>query len=174
MDPNSNTNQLFGQIDRLDMAWLAGLLEGEGSFVLNRRSNGKCDVRIQIAMSDEDVISRVALLLTKGKYRIWDRKGYKMQFLLRVTGTRAAGWMMTLYGLMGLRRRERIRELLAYWKVQPVANKLRDRCGNGHPYDIDRMTYGRKKRRHRGCSICQKQNRRNRYTASRLLNSGSG
>jgi hypothetical protein len=38
---------------------------------------------------------------------------------MRVRGVDAIGWMMTLYSLMGQRRKAKIRECIAYWKTRP-------------------------------------------------------
>lgn len=110
-----------------EIAWLAGLLEGEGSF-----STCKDNVHIQIAMTDRDVILRAHLLLHGNRLepRQYTRQhkdgriGTTSWWETRVTGRRAAGWMMTVYPLMGCRRKARIRELLNKWKTNAL---LRDR-----------------------------------------------
>jgi hypothetical protein len=59
----------------INIAWLAGLLEGEGSFGLDRRpqkrynhSTAPPGAYIKIAMTDEDIICRVAMLLNKNYF----------------------------------------------------------------------------------------------------------
>lgn len=41
-----------------EIAWLAGLMEGEGSFFLSQNQP-----KMALLMSDEDIVSRAALLL---------------------------------------------------------------------------------------------------------------
>lgn len=109
-------------IETKDIYWLAGLLEGEASF-----SSGGKSPRIAVAMYDADVIERVSGILRPTQYRIngntvrltkhrSDRRARLS--VVTIAGGRAAGWMMTLYPLMGKRRRARIRELLENWRSQ--------------------------------------------------------
>jgi hypothetical protein len=48
-------------IPPLEVAWLAGILEGEGSFI------SKGQARIQVAMTDQDIITRLAELTGVGR-----------------------------------------------------------------------------------------------------------
>lgn len=99
-----------------DIAWLAGILEGEASFMLK---NGNSIIQVQ--MTDKDVMDRVAALLgTNVSSYVRKPKGkasYLPVFWLAVHGTKAIGWMMTLYALMGERRRAKILHILDHWKV---------------------------------------------------------
>ena len=109
-------------IDTKDITWLAGLLEGEGCFrwLRSRHGNGKGTPTIVLAMSDEDVVKRVADLWARpvngpyGPYRPGNLKTYKAI----VFGNQAIQWMMTLYVLMGTRRRNKIQEVVQKWKNQ--------------------------------------------------------
>lgn len=108
--------------DTRDVLWLAGLLEGEGCFILQRHSNGMTPTRymqiaIQLIMTDEDVVSRAASILGS-PYNTPDRKtkGGKSIHRTVVHGPRAAGWMMTLLPLMGARRKAKIVEIINLWK----------------------------------------------------------
>lgn len=96
-----------------EIAWLAGLLEGEGCF--SKRKN--C-VTIQINMTDCDVVRKSANLVgARSVGRREDKRANcKPCFYWTIAGPRAAGWMMTVYPLMGKRRQARIRELLGVFK----------------------------------------------------------
>jgi hypothetical protein len=102
----------------LEIAWLAGILEGEGSFGFYNRSP-----RIWIGMADEDIIDRVRRLLNLGQ-KIHRKKpsplSTKPCFVISVTGHKAVGAMMTIYNFMGTRRRAKIREVLASWRALPL------------------------------------------------------
>jgi hypothetical protein len=121
-------------ISQREMAWLAGLIEGEGCFGWNKSNFGS----ITIGMSDRDVIERAAVILGKTE-KIHERTlrsgaiGKKPLFYVRVTGTRAIGWMMTLYSFMGQRRQEKIRAVLATWAARPPKNANKSHCVHGHP-----------------------------------------
>jgi hypothetical protein len=100
-----------------DIAWLAGLLEGEGSFFMSRTPNG--DVMYQyplivVSMTDEDVIERVARFFGTKVYRYkYDKRpGHKATYKAVVSGSRAAGLMEMILPWMGVRRSAKIKELL--------------------------------------------------------------
>jgi hypothetical protein len=105
-----------------EIAWLAGLLEGEASFML-RRGN----TRIAMQMTDKDVMDRAASILgTKvGDYgrKPKGKASYLPVFHLSLHGTRAISWMMTLYSFMGERRRVKILQILNHWKGSKSAPK---------------------------------------------------
>jgi len=97
--------------DKASMAWLAGLIEGEGSFYFGDTPT------IEIQMTDEDVIQRAAALANvhvRAPYRC--KKGNrKLVYSFCVCGTKAIALMMTLYSFMGSRRREKMREVIRKW-----------------------------------------------------------
>lgn len=98
-----------------EIAWLAGLLEGEASFMLKRGNT-----IISMQMTDRDVMERAAAILG-AKLGDYARKpkgkaSYLPVYHLAIHGTKAIGWMMTLYGLMGERRRAKILQILKHWK----------------------------------------------------------
>ena len=102
----------------VELAWLAGLLEGEGSFLLH---NGKTpSPRVSVGMTDEDVIAKAAVLMG-ATYRPWLSKrdkalGRKMVYRTAISGHRAVDLMRRILPMMGLRRAAKIRELLANWR----------------------------------------------------------
>jgi hypothetical protein len=99
----------------IDIAWLAGLIEGEGSFQWHSTPI------ITLQMTDKDVLERVSLLCGYGitSYTPRGKSTYKQVWGLRMAGSRAVAWMMTLYQFMGVRRRAKIAELLHRWKKAP-------------------------------------------------------
>lgn len=112
-----------------EISWLAGLLEGEGSFFTRRprgdrptrdRRSGGLGPRIFLAMTDRDVVGDAANLLGVRCHGEKARPGRLPVWRCRVHGNVAAAWMMTLYSLMGIRRRQRIAEVLAAWRLIPA------------------------------------------------------
>jgi hypothetical protein len=102
-----------------DLCWLAGLLEGEGSFFPGppSRVNRPC---LQLFMTDEDIVRRAASLFGV-KYFSVKRYGenasrYKQPYFVALRGQRATELMRQLYGLMGKRRKEQIERALASYK----------------------------------------------------------
>lgn len=104
-----------------DVAWMAGLMEGEGSFGFYREQP-----RVWIGMTDEDVIDRLRKLLRIGA-KVHRAKANPLStkpcFVLSFGGRRAAGFMMTVLPLMGRRRAAKIKEVLAAWRARPYNGK---------------------------------------------------
>lgn len=127
-------------ISTLEIAWLAGLLEGEGCFYIRTQTN----IAIALEMTDEDIVSKVrGLIAPNRKINIRQNANRKTSYVFRFEGSLVAQWCMTLYPLMGRRRKEKIRELLAFWKANERRVRNSDVCKNGH-----QITPGEK------CKIC--------------------
>lgn len=99
----------------LDIAWLAGLLEGEGNVAINGRS-----LTIRVKMTDHDVVLRAATILGGPMYTdpVIRSGKTKPTWTAQVKGALAAGWAMTLYPWFGQRRREQVRRAIAHWRTQ--------------------------------------------------------
>lgn len=109
-----------------ELAWLGGLLEGEGSFGIKNGSP-----RIQLAMTDKDVVDRAAKIFgVPVEHSVPRKDGYKQVWRVCLNGTRAIMWMMTLLVLFGERRREKITEVIETWK----ASKAAPRAPRGQRY----------------------------------------
>ncbi len=96
-------------MDEKDFYWLAGLLEGEGSFMKPSPSEPQCP-RIAIDMTDRDVIERVAALFDR-KYiytRKHTRENWKDSHSTLMKSRKAVNLMRLLYPFMGERRRQQI------------------------------------------------------------------
>jgi len=103
------------------LSYLAGLLEGEGSFLQPPPSSPNQSA-VVLPMTDEDVVRRAALLLEAGCQVVANRPRphYKTIYVTRVRGRRAVEVMEALYPLMGARRQRQItaaieaRSLMSY------------------------------------------------------------
>ena len=99
------------------IAWLTGLLEGEGFFGISDRV-----ITIVLKMTDRDIVERAASLLSGRVYDLPLRgpdRPWKPQFVTYAKGPRAAGWLMTIYAWLGERRRGQVREALLKWSAMP-------------------------------------------------------
>jgi hypothetical protein len=102
-----------------DLAWLAGLLEGEGSFMKGPPSSPGIP-RISLQMTDEDVVAHVAVLLGLRYSKSEPRNdAWKPTFQVCLKGRRAAHLMCSLYSYMGQRRRVQIEEALSTFQCRP-------------------------------------------------------
>src|SRR5262245_48799498 len=105
--------------------WVAGILEGEGCFT---PMNEKQTIRIRLQMTDLDVVTRFKNIVCPRKsIRCEDRSkiGHKDIYIVMISGTLAAQWMMTVYSLMGARRKQTIRESLNIWKNRQKYSPIR-------------------------------------------------
>ena len=111
----------------LDIVWLAGLLEGEGSFKIQTTGGYRGSVCIALQMTDKDTVERAAQLLggtvwgPHGPYGVSKQQTYQVA----IFGSKAASWMMTVFPLMSMRRKSKIKELVTLWKTQPLRTKGR-------------------------------------------------
>jgi hypothetical protein len=109
------------EVSGSDLHWLAGLLEGEGSFLKGPPSAPRHPV-LALQMTDEDVVARVAAMFGR-KPSCWQPRQTRWQrtFVVRVTGAKAAAWMTALRALMGHRRQRQIDRALASYEPRPSA-----------------------------------------------------
>ena len=103
-----------------ELSWLAGLMEGEGSFQWKRNNRrGTQYPVVQLTMTDEDVVKRARQIAGVGTlHGPYDNgPGRKPRYMWCVQKkVDSVGLMMTLYPMMGLRRQARIREILLEWR----------------------------------------------------------
>jgi hypothetical protein len=103
-----------------DLHWLAGLLEGEGTFIAGLPSAPRTPA-VQVSMVDRDILDRVAALLDCTVTVIPARRdGWRTAYCARVRGPRAVEWMRRLRPLMGRRRREQIDRAIASYAPDPT------------------------------------------------------
>lgn len=96
--------------DRDDVVWLAGLLEGEGSFDLHR---GRYP-RVRVAMTDRDVIGRAATLMGVSVRLSLKPAPQKAMWHAEASGPKAEAIMRAILPHMGARRSARIAQILGH------------------------------------------------------------
>ncbi|WP_191480131.1 LAGLIDADG family homing endonuclease [Nocardioides ochotonae] len=102
-------------MSRDDLIWLAGLLEGEGSFDLHR---GRYP-RVRLAMTDRDVVGRAATLLG-GSVRLSLKPApHRAMWHVEVSGAKASAAMRAILPFMGARRSARIADVLGHATLEP-------------------------------------------------------
>ncbi len=112
---------MLPSLSETDIAWIAGLLEGEGSFGLDRRSATRYKVStappapyVSISMTDEDVIARLSHLLHKSFFspRRRTAKG-KQVYTLFIGDRETLSWLLPrLFPYFGKRRQQSVQECL--------------------------------------------------------------
>lgn len=106
-----------GKTDGELLSWLAGFLDGEGSFVIVRESGGRLQPRIQVANTHIATLSRVQEMLTRlglPHYVGWKQGGRradgydrKRQWVIMATGLkRTARWCQALLEYLVTKREQ--------------------------------------------------------------------
>lgn len=111
-------------MDEVQIAWLAGLLEGEGSFSVGPPSK-PTQSRIQLSTTDEDVIARVSTMFNVRYHQVTHRtntnvRSTKPMFVLQVRGSTAVIWMRRLLPYMGIRRTQQIEKAIKAYTPKVV------------------------------------------------------
>ena len=89
-------------MNEIEVAWLAGLLEGEGCFHLRKEDDRPL---IKLNMTDRDVIERAARLMgATYSFRPRAEPHHKDQFVIYLTGPRAQAVMDRVRPYMCARR----------------------------------------------------------------------
>lgn len=111
------------KLSKSTLAWLSGLLEGEGSFQWSGSGNGSPSISVQ--MTDEDVIEKVSFLWQRPMYSYQPRGNRKLVFKTSIHGQDALHFMRILRSWMGQRRRQQIDEVLLSVDDNTVFKNLR-------------------------------------------------
>ena len=120
---------------RENIAWMAGIFEGEG-YVQGRphtnvRSDGRSftsvGLRLAISMTDEDVVRHFHQLATVGTVRgprvSPSALRFKPLFDYTAYGIDAYALMMALFSYLGTRRQEQVRSAITAWKNSPGSSR---------------------------------------------------
>ena len=92
-----------------ELYYIAGLLEGEGSFCINKNKQGRKYLNIQIKMTDYDIIEWVANKWETNIYTETFENHYKNAYTTQLRRTKECKeFLKMIYNMMGTRRKERI------------------------------------------------------------------
>lgn len=107
-----------------ELLWVAGLLEGEGSFLISGKRYHRGQPKVSMGSVDRDVIDRIHALTGEvgGVYEKTKRtKGGKRFFLWSINRQDdAVALMKQLRPHMSSRRQGQIDECLAHYKTRPI------------------------------------------------------
>lgn len=106
---------MIADADRDDVIWLAGLLEGEGTFDLHR---GRYP-RVRVGMTDRDVVGRAATLFGSSIRLTLKTAPHKPTWHAEIQGEKAAQVMRAVLPFMGARRSAKIAEILSTIALRP-------------------------------------------------------
>lgn len=132
--PAAMGKQLQGAISPCELLWLAGWLEGEGSFLAPPPSDPRRP-RIVARTRDGDVAAEVARLLRVTPLFSHDererRRGWSPTWRVLKRGRGAATMMEALYPRMGSRRRSQIESALEAVRLRDKPRQVCARCVSG-------------------------------------------
>src|SRR5687768_2560293 len=95
--------------------WLAGILEGEGTFMNGPPSSPNSPIA-RICMTDRDVVTRAALLLDRAVTPVRARDSHhKPPYLTQIKGAEAVGLMRAMRPVLGPDRQRQIDHVVAGW-----------------------------------------------------------
>jgi hypothetical protein len=143
-----------------DLYWLAGLMEGEGCFYTPKPGTKGRSIALMLGMTDRDVVERAADILgAKLQAPRFVKGATKNSYYIALSGKKAAGWMMTLYTLMGQRRRAKIKECLDFFKSKThMGPDTQTHCKVGHEFTPDNSYFWESKgRKGRFCRTCNQE-----------------
>lgn len=105
--------RLYEPLEAPDLYWLAGWLEGEGTFA-GPAENSPRRLRVASGCTDRDIVARAAALMgtVVSPVRIPSNPKHKPSWGVLVTGPRAYLLMIQILPLMGERRSRKIEECL--------------------------------------------------------------
>ena len=121
----------------IDIAWAAGFMEGEGSFMQSRT----CPY-MEVAQVQREPLDRLQSMFG-GTVSLHKRKNKgptgKWNDFYRWTlyGNAAAGVMMTFFSLMSPKRKDQIEAVINAWKARGLRgshHRNMTQCKAGHPY----------------------------------------
>jgi hypothetical protein len=104
-----------------ELHWLAGLLEGEGTFMTGPPSSPRAPV-LAVNMTDADVMARLGRIFARKVQLVRPRSArWRTSYQVRVLGADAIRWMTLPRPLMGSRRQAQIDRAVACYAPRPVA-----------------------------------------------------
>jgi hypothetical protein len=122
-------------ITSLNIAWAAGFLEGEGSFMQSRTTPYLECCQVQL-----EPLQRLQAMFG-GTISFYERKSNNPKWSdyhrWTLYGNKAAGVMMTLYTLMSPKRQDKIEVVIKDWVARGIRgahHRNMTHCKSGHEY----------------------------------------
>jgi hypothetical protein len=138
------------------VAWAAGLFEGEGWF----GPRAKTSAEAIVGMTDLDVVERFAAIIGCGTITAEPRGPNKTLYRWSASNALDVRALIELFWpYFGERRREAAQALLVRTEDCPGRSRTRTACRKGHPYTDD-STYTVPKSGFRQCRICKRERER--------------
>lgn len=134
-------------MDTNQIAWIAGILEGEGSFIIRHDQNF---IVITCSMTDEDIIDRLALFSGIGNKNIKQasQPHHKIQYKWSVSKRRdIEEFLPLILPYMGKRRSNKIIEVMQWLQDHPRQRQENGQVKHG---TVSKYSYGCR------CDLCRR------------------
>lgn len=137
-----------------DIAWAAGLFEGEGCICVTVDRYRRPRVVMSMGMTDFDVVMRFHAVIGTGATFVRKRQDPKHNEMLvwQVSGNRSEPPIRLLLPWFGVRRKAKAMEALEAIAQLGPWNGEKTHCNHGHPYDEANTI--RNANGSRACRIC--------------------
>lgn len=156
-----------------DIAWAAGLLEGEGTFRYQYKQGTYAAFNIAMGSRDKDVIDRMLALVPGSRGHVTDLNGTPFYHWVLGRADCVIPFLNTIYPYMGTRRRNAIAEAIWDWWNTPVGNKDKTHCKNGHEFTPENTIKNPCDEGRRRCRICTTEARRRAEAVRRSKDRGA-
>lgn len=140
-----------------DIAWLAGIIEGEGCINIERkRGRASASILLRLAMTDRDVVERAASILGSEVREAKPAKShYKRVYTTCIFGGDAAAWIADLWDYFGGRRRAKGIDALTAYCNGKARTRNDGLCKRGHQILEAGTTYVDKRTGQQWCKKCK-------------------
>lgn len=137
-------------VSSTDIAWAAGFLEGEGSFV-GTLSNGQITVSA-VQVNPEPLLRLHAMF--GGHLKPYHTSLGRPYLRWTINGGKGVSVAFTVFTWMSAKRRRQIALMVEKWRAMPGRdNRLKAHCPRGHEYTPENTyRYGAMRKRH--CRTC--------------------
>ena len=152
---------------RENLAWLAGLIEGDGC--IHEESKGN-KIRMTVGMTDLDVLERVQHIAGAGKIRgpyqntAIGSYNIKPMYYWSTSSGPAYALLVALFPWFGNRRRDKVSLAISQFAKAKVYNGTKIQCDKGHAFTEDNTWIEANGKRH--CRTCRREAAR-RFRAAR-------
>lgn len=138
-----------------DIAWMAGLFEGEGTFEIAKNGG----VRTTVRMTDRDVLERLDTVFPCGRpfHVVNPKGGHKTQYAWRIGPEQTREFIALVLPWLGERRTARALEVLRHLDTRPGTggfHRAKTHCARGHEFTPEN-TYTPPGTAHRCCRACR-------------------
>ena len=106
-----------------DIYFVATCLNDRGCLRTRKQTNSRPEVSMGLTTRNADEAIQLGKIWRRKVYEILmpHYAGLELYYQIRITGSFAAGWLMSIYPMVSVKTRARIRRVLAEWRSTPQA-----------------------------------------------------